>query len=245
MLSIIIPTLNEEKYLPLLLDSIKKQSFNAAPDNNYEIIVADAGSKDRTVEIAKQYGCRVVKGGKLPAGRNRGAESAKGDIFLFLDADVILPEHFLKNAISEFQKERLGIAGFPVMPPDGRFIDKFFYRLLNVFSFLTQKFLPYSACAILSRKSVHQKIGGFDEQIIFIEDYPYAKAASKVSKYKFVRDLPFYTSVRRFEKDGRFNVYFKYVFAQLYMIFKGPVKSDVFKYEFGAYDKKNKTKGDF
>ena len=52
MISIIIPTLNEEKYLPLLLASIKEQSFDAAQDKDYEIIIADAGSKDKTLKIA-------------------------------------------------------------------------------------------------------------------------------------------------------------------------------------------------
>ena len=61
MLSIVIPALNEEKYLPLLLESIKRQSFF-----DYEIILADAGSKDKTIEIAKKYNC-VIVGGGLPA----------------------------------------------------------------------------------------------------------------------------------------------------------------------------------
>lgn len=237
MLSIIIPTLNEGKYLPTLLDSIKNQSFK-----DYEIIVSDAGSKDNTVDVAQKYGCKVVKGGLLPAGRNRGAEAAKGDIFMFLDADVFLPSHFLKDAIEQFKKNSLGIAGFSIQPLDGKAIDKFCFNFLNVFSVLTQKILPYSTSVILSRKDVHQKIGGFDEKIVFIEDYPYAKAASKVSKYKFFFKQPFYTSVRRLEKDGRFNVYSKYFLAQLHMLFLGPVKSDLFKYEFGNYEEKDKSK---
>lgn len=235
MLSIIIPTLNEEKDLPTLLDSIKKQDFK-----DFEIIVSDAGSKDKTVDIARQNGCQVVKGGLLSYGRNRGADAAKGDMLLFLDADVFLPEYFLKNAFEQFKKYNLGIAGFSIQPLGGKMIDKIFFNFLNVFSTLTQKILPYSTAAILSRKDVHQKIGGFNEKIVFIEDYPYAKSASKVSKYKFFWNLPFYTSVRRFEKDGRFNVYFKYLLAQIYMLFKGPITSDIFKYEFGKY--KDQTK---
>ena len=60
-LSIIIPTYNEEKYLPELLKSIKEQNFSS-----YEIIVADNDSNDNTVKIAESYGCKVVSGG-LPA----------------------------------------------------------------------------------------------------------------------------------------------------------------------------------
>ena len=67
--SIIIPTYNEEEYLPVLLDSIKEQDFD-----DYEIIVADANSTDKTVEIAKDYGCIVVEGGLPAVGRNNGAK---------------------------------------------------------------------------------------------------------------------------------------------------------------------------
>lgn len=67
-ISIIVPTKNEERYLPGLLKSIKKQTVQP-----YEIIVADAGSTDRTVEIAKKYGAKVIKGGIPQVGRNKGA----------------------------------------------------------------------------------------------------------------------------------------------------------------------------
>ena len=91
-LSIVIPAKNEEKYLPKLLASVKKQSFK-----DYEIIVADNNSKDKTKEIAKSYGCKIVKGGLPGKGRNAGAKIAKGEIILFLDADVILPDSISSN----------------------------------------------------------------------------------------------------------------------------------------------------
>ena len=78
MLSIIIPTLNEEKLLSLLLKEIKKQNFL-----DYEIIVADANSGDKTVEIAKSFGCKIVKGGLPPKGRNEGAKSL-GEMYFYL-----------------------------------------------------------------------------------------------------------------------------------------------------------------
>ncbi len=102
LISIIIPTKNEEKYLPQLLESIKKQTVQP-----YEIIVADAGSTDRTVEIAKKYGAKVVKGGLPGVGRNNGARAAKGDIFVFLDADTVLPKKsFLGDLVRIIMSER-------------------------------------------------------------------------------------------------------------------------------------------
>ncbi|MEN6592532.1 MAG: glycosyltransferase family A protein, partial [Methanobacterium sp.] len=57
-ISIIIPTYNEEEYLPYLLESIKRQDFT-----DYEVIVADAHSTDKTREIAKSFGAKIVDGG--------------------------------------------------------------------------------------------------------------------------------------------------------------------------------------
>lgn len=103
--SIIIPTYNEEEYLPTLLDSIKKQNFD-----DYEIIIADANSTDRTREIAEEYGCIIVDGGMPAVGRNNGAKVAKGDYLLFLDSDLKLTDDYLRDVLYEFQMERLGIA---------------------------------------------------------------------------------------------------------------------------------------
>src|SRR5437870_493328 len=85
-ISIIIPSLNEEQSLPLLLQSIKKQTIQPK-----EIIVADAFSTDKTRSIAKKFNCTVINGGLPGKGRNAGAKVATQDILLFLDADVILP----------------------------------------------------------------------------------------------------------------------------------------------------------
>lgn len=78
MLSIIIPTFNEEKYLPILFESLQKQTFN-----NFEIIVADNNSTDATRSIALAAGARVVGGGLPAGGRNMGAKFAQGEWLLF------------------------------------------------------------------------------------------------------------------------------------------------------------------
>ena len=231
MLSIIIPTLNEEDYLPKLLSSIKRQDFY-----EYEVIVADAGSKDKTMEIAKEYGCKVVKGGRLPAGRNRGAEAATGDLFLFLDADITLPDHFLKNTTKVFREKTLGVAGFCITPMKAKLIDRLAHHIFNGYSWLVQKIFPHAAMAIMSTRETHNAIGGFDEEITFVEDFSYAKAAAKVAKYGLIQE-PVLSSMRRYEKDGRM-VYLKYVLAELHIIFIGPIKSDIFKYRFGHYKEK-------
>jgi len=134
MLSIVIPTLNEEKFLPRLLNSIKEQGFS-----DYEIIVADAESKDETTEIAKSFGCKIVKGGLPAKGRNEGAKRAKGDLFLFLDADIIfLSPKFLENLLKEFERRNLDVASFSIFPENK--IDRALYGVYNFWVKLTQNF---------------------------------------------------------------------------------------------------------
>jgi len=237
MLSIIIPTKNEEKYLPILLSQIKKQNFK-----DYEIIVADAGSTDKTVEIAKSFGCKVVKGGLPAKGRNEGAKVAKGDIFLFMDADnIYLPDGFLENLISEFKKRDLGVASFPIYPK-GNFVDKICYFLYNKFVEIFQKWTAFATNSVLIKREVFEKIGGFDEEIKIGEDHDLAKRASKISKFGFIKTEPVLTSPRRFERDGRLRTYLKYIFAGIYMFFFGPIKKEFFSYRFDDL-KKDKEKG--
>ena len=137
MLSIIIPAYNEEEYLPKLLKCIKNQTCK-----DYEVIVADADSKDKTRQVAKKHGCKIVKGGLPAVGRNSGAKIAKGDILLFLDADVWFDDNFLKNAIDEFQKRKLDVAGFYIHPIGDNVVDKIFFAIFNLWIFSTQFFYP-------------------------------------------------------------------------------------------------------
>ncbi|PIV64862.1 MAG: glycosyl transferase family 2 [Candidatus Nealsonbacteria bacterium CG01_land_8_20_14_3_00_12] len=225
MLSIIVPALNEEKYLPILLSQIKKQNFNS----DSEIIVADAGSKDKTVEIARNYGCKIIPGGLPARGRNEGAKIAKGDTLLFMDADnVFLPENFLSKLLAEFERKKLGVASFPIYP-NSKKIDKILYGIYNNFVNFTQ--IPYATNSVLVKKEIFEKVGGgFDEEIKIAEDHYFAKQAAKFGKFGFIKIEPVLTSDRRFIKDGRLKTYLKFILAGIYMFLFGPVKKDIFKY---------------
>lgn len=234
MLSIIIPTLNEEKYLPLLLKSIKEQKLKP---EDYEIIVADAGSKDKTVEIAKNNSCRVIKGGLPAKGRNEGVKAAKGDLILFLDADVILPPIFLDSAIKEFYRKKIDIATFPILI-EGDEVNKFISKFYNSWTKMTKDFLPHAfGATILVKKELHQALNGFDEEIKLAEDHAYARKAKKIANFDYLKTEPVLTSSRRFKQDGRIRTCLKFVLAEFYINSLGPIKSDIFSYKLGHYPK--------
>ncbi|MDP2664091.1 MAG: glycosyltransferase [bacterium] len=251
MLSIVIPTLNEEKYLPRLLNSIRRQSFSGKGEEDksssspslscnessvFEVIVADAYSEDGTASFAQKENCKVVSSrGRLPAReKNRGAEATQGELILFVDADVVLPEDFLKNAIEEFCHRNLDVASFYLESKNKihDFIFRFFY---NFPAKITQKILPQAMNAILIKKSLHQKIGGFDEEIRLGEELDYIRRGKKIGKFGILNSCKVLISSRRFRKDGWFKSWFKYFLCQLHMIFLGKVKSDIFKYRFNHY----------
>ena len=143
MLSIVIPTLNEKNYLPRLLESIKRQDFL-----DYEIIVADAGSWDKTLKIAENFGCKIVSGGAPPKGKNLGAEIAQGEIIFFIDADVILPPEFFKNALAEFKKKGLGIGSF-CLQSENKIHYLAFSCLYNFPSKIGERIIPQAMSAFM------------------------------------------------------------------------------------------------
>lgn len=234
MLSIIIPTLNEEKYLPALLKSISRQSFK-----DYEIIIADADSKDKTLDIAKKYNCRIVAGGLPAKGRNEGARVAKGDALLFLDADIILPPNFFRKALSEFIAKKINFGAFILLPyPKNKISYFFFNNFYNKQTTFFEKFSPHAAgAAILIKKDVFKKLNGYDETVKLAEDHDLAKRAKKITKFGFLKSTKVFVSDRRFRQDGWPNTIIKYIFCELHMALVGPVRSDILKYEFGHYDR--------
>ena len=224
-LSCIIITLNEEEYLPFLLTSLKNQTFK-----NFEVIVSDFNSKDKTREIAKKFGCRITNGGSYSVGRNNGARIARGKYLLFLDADCILPKNFLESNLEEFKKSNKGAGTTPVKPISDKIIDKIFFSLYNFWSILMSKISPHCAgCSIFVKKSVFKKLNGFNEKVVFAENLDFSRRAKK---YGFV-NLPagIYTSVRRMDKDGRLKFMSKYIFAELYRLFYKEINNSLFEYE--------------
>lgn len=110
-LSIIIPARNEEENLPALLRSITSQSVQPR-----EIIVVDDASTDRTAEVARLNGARVVGSQPLPDGWrgktwacHQGALAATGDLLLFLDADTWFEPDGLRRVLAEFQEAGGGV----------------------------------------------------------------------------------------------------------------------------------------
>jgi len=232
MLSIIIPAKNEEKNIEKLLISLKRQSFK-----DFEIIVADADSHDKTASIAKCFGARIVRGGMPGVGRNKGAEISRGKDLLFIDADVVLPKDFLEKNYGEFVKRALDISTTFMNPISKKLVDKFIHDQINMWYVLIEKIAP-AACGfhIFVKKEWFDKINGFNEQIIFGEDHDFVQRIWKLGgRFGILRGQKINVSVRRLDKEGRFFFLLKGLYGFLYYKIKGPMYYGSISYEFDAY----------
>ena len=233
-ISIIIPTLNEARYLPKLLLSIERQT--AQPQ---EIIISDAFSIDKTREVAEAFGAKVVDGGLPAKARNEAAKKAKGEILLFLDADVVLPPGFLEKTYFEMKERHLDVASCYVQPVSKLRIDKVMHEIVNYYLKLTTKFNPHiPGFCIFVKTKVHHKIKGFDESLYLAEDHDYVQRAQRRGKFAYLTCYKIPVSIRRLAEEGRIKIALKYIAIELHLLFIGKIKTDtLFKYEFGKHFK--------
>jgi glycosyltransferase involved in cell wall biosynthesis len=197
-LSVVIPALNEERLLGQLLSDLQRQS--RGPD---EIIVVDAGSTDATVDIAGRSQGVVVLHGEPPIarGRNLGGFSAKGDLIIFLDADIRLPETFFEDFVSEVERRGLDIACPRYLPYDStlaiRAIHAFWDAMLRAF----EGTLPSGAAhCIALRSKLFRESRGFDASLKF-DDIELVRRLSKGRRFGLVGAAVF-VSDRRYREEG-------------------------------------------
>jgi glycosyltransferase involved in cell wall biosynthesis len=234
-LSIIIPTKNEEGHLPRLLESIFEQTFK-----DFEVIIADANSTDRTREEALKYSTKIVPGGILSEGRNNGAKAAKGEILLFLDADTFLQKNdTLSRIVSGFEKNNFDFGSGFLIADSNKILNKVIYQGANLICFGSQKFDPKGYGGYMfSKTEIHNEIDGFRDVMPF-EDQDYIRRAKKIgAKYKFLAKPSILVSTRRFDKEGIGHLTLKYVLLNLVNLKgKKKIKTDIVEYEFDIYKK--------
>jgi len=221
MISIIIPTHMEEKYLPRLLESLKRQT-----DRDFEVIVVDWNSKDRTREIARKYGCKLVIAEKrgIGRGRNLGAKHAKGDVLAFIDADIVLPPNF----VEEVKGVKCNAAICEWIPLEDDLLLKLYYRISYLFCKLFNLLgIGHSPgfCTII-RRDIFERVGGYNEELLAGEDHELARRVRKLTKICHLK-VKIKMDSRRVRKEGKFGIVWKYTVAEV----KGLLGKKVGSYE--------------
>jgi len=208
-ISVIIPTLNEEKYIEATLFHIKNQK-------PLEMIVADSYSKDRTTKIAKRYGAKVVfeKRKNIAAARNAGARVAKGDILLFMDADSIAYPNLLETIKKDFSRDKKLVCWTcKIYAFSPLWKEHLLYDAFNRASQASVKIKkPRTAGVVMAvRKSAFDKINGFDERVMVFEDFDLSSRIKKVGNFKYSAKTCVYTSARRINQWGFWGSLKKYL----------------------------------
>jgi glycosyltransferase involved in cell wall biosynthesis len=228
MLSIIIPTLNEEKYIGNLLNSLKNQTYK-----DFEIIIVDAGSRDGTEEVISkadigQIPLKFVNldNRNVSLQRNKGASIANGELLLFIDADIVLSkEDILERLVKIFENNKIVAATTKVHvnSAENKLIDRFFHFFTNTTVSLMNKLgfgASRGACQII-RKNVFDEIKGYNTNIFVAEDTQLFSRLAKKGKIYFSKDIIAYESARRYRKEGYIKTTWQWTINGLWVFFTG------------------------
>jgi len=205
MISVVIPALNEEKFIRDCLESLKKQDYAG----EYEIIVADNGSTDRTVEIAVSYGVKVIScldKKSVAYARQLGADAAVGDVIAQADADTVYPPDWLGKIARHFDThpETAALAGrfFYKDPPSW---EGFEYWVRNTANNLSVKLVGrpmlVSGATFAFRRSAFIEVGGYGDVAFSADQIGISARLSKIGKIFYDKDLFVYTSSRSVRKS--------------------------------------------
>ena len=161
LVSAVIPTYNSEKTLEKCLKSIRDQTYG-----NIEIIVVDKFSKDRTVEIAKRYGARIIYDeGERTRAKNIGLKKAKGKYVLFVDSDMELSKEVVEECVNFIESDE-SIGG--IIIPE-RSVGRSFWVKVRDFERSFYVGIEVESARFF-RKDLALKVGGFDEDVVFFEE---------------------------------------------------------------------------
>lgn len=229
--SIIIPTLNEERYIETTLKSIKPQLKKGD-----EIIIVDSYSKDSTIEICKKYTKKIynMKPKGIGPAKTFGAKKAKNNILIFPDGDSKIEKNFLKKVKESFSNEDIDILGGCVKFDSNKKINKKFYDYCNAVTFYIQKstykFLGKSwfngNCSAI-RKDVFLENGGFKD--VICEDFEFGIKNTKYLNMAFDKKLNVILSDRRYKEEGFINTTLLWTKSIIMILLNKEIKTDEYK----------------
>ncbi|HDR53572.1 MAG TPA: glycosyltransferase [archaeon] len=217
--SFIIPALNEEAYIVPCLEAIRNQ----VTDLQYEVIVVDNGSTDRTADLARAHEARVVPcpNRGIAKARNRGATESTGGVLVFVDADTLLPPDYLQTSWSYLKENPkvLGLMGRLELSGDDDYtkiinlLDDSIFRAMKAF-----KHPRLLGSNTVVRRESFFAVGGYP--CVPSEDIALSRKLRKLGHLAYLPDLKVLTSARRLNKD-QLNIVLYYAVRDLVTALKG------------------------
>ena len=201
--SVVIPAYNEEQCLPKTLECIGKAL--SIVECSSEIVVVDNDSQDKTRQIAESFGAKVFleKEHNIAKVRNTGARNSTGDVLIFIDADTLVPDTLFQKITDVIEDDKCFGGAAAVEYED--FQRKWMKFYLAGWKFWGRFFNMAQGAAQFCRKSVFEKLEGYDKTIFMGEDIEFYWRLSKYAKRNegylhFVEHPKVKTSARRFDK---------------------------------------------
>lgn len=209
--SIVIPAFNEEMYIRATLEKITLTLGGIG--TQFEVIVVNNASCDKTAEIAQRLGARVVDEPvhNIARVRNTGARAAGGDVLIFLDADTLVPDGLFAR-IADIMLDEKCFGGAVAVAYESFQRNWMKYYLFG-WKFWGKVFNMKQGAAQFCRRPVFDNLQGYDENIFMGEDIEFYWRLSKFAKrhggyLNFIEDLEVVTSARRFDKMGLWKTFF-------------------------------------
>ena len=208
MISIVIPALNEEKNLKILLKQIRAVSFDYSAT---EILIADGGSSDASKRVCQEFEVEFVSCHKAQRATqmNVGARKSNGQILYFLHADSTVPLNFDQKIKSSL--ENRAVAGCFKMKFDDLNPILSFYSWFTRFDF---NIFRGGDQSLFIESDVFEKLGGFNEEMDLMEDYEIIKRIKDRGKFEII-DGPIITSSRKYNVNGTLRLQFIYLVIQI------------------------------
>ena len=213
MISVVVPAYNEEQNIRACLESLERQTVSR---DQYEVIVVDGGSKDRTREIAAEYADLVFiqTAKKVGGARNDGALKATSEILATTDADCIIPPDWLEVIAQAFARDPEVVQLYgPVVPMEGGVKNHIFLALANNFSrfgYYTSLFSYTLGCNTAFRKEAFLEAGMY-RTIDAGDDLEIARRMRTLGKVRFEDRMRVVFSMRRYEQFGTIRSLYEWV----------------------------------
>lgn len=203
MISIVIPALNEESYLPQCLDSLSNQDWSG----HREIIVVDNGSTDSTAQVAAAFNAKVISCPRrgVAYARQAGAEQARGDIIVQVDADTIYPRDWLRHIDSHFASnaDSVALAGRYVysVPAGWAPIERIYRKYLNkAGAIFFRRPLSVSGANFAFRRDAFVLAHGYDPTSLYPDQWGISRRLSRFGRVRYDDTFVVTTSSRRVAK---------------------------------------------
>lgn len=237
--SIIIPTLNEEKYLPHLLNDLAEQSF---PKDRFEVIVVDGNSTDGTIKEALKLSSALqlvtisAKTANVSTQRNLGVKKATAKWVIFMDADNRIPPAFLDGIKYQLAtKQHTDCFTCWVEESGYKTADKPLITMLNLLTEVLAMFKPGAMGALIGAKHTLASKYPFNHKLAISEDYEFigklVRSGHRFTVFRFPR---YHYSLRRFEREGVLKLARVYTKAQLYVLMGRQIKNGEIDYQMGG-----------